>query len=572
MPQAEDPGVDAAPPPRVRNPTPAILRNPQRSSRVLAGCFGISKPVSPTTIAECGIETERFTELDAAIDQWRMTQNHAVGAADKIKKVLRETNSSRLFGNARAPKKLVLQAYWVTSIPIEICQARALETLDLTRNKLTNLPAQVAHLSRLKQLILRGNSLTNFPVEMAQVSTLWKLDLSYNYLNSFPTEMWQAKALRSLDLSQNQLTSLPAEMGQATKLRDLALKGNRLNDLPAEIANLSNLRHLDLSSNRFETVPRALLRLPGTTEIDLRKNPLPEQEILLVREAVVARRNAGFTPPQILLPPLAGEANEFRDAVANNMNVHTTVLTTAFKKRLDEVARQFPKHLTGDVAAQHAELKAIEARLTYALRAHAKHDAPNSRVLRHARKTASIMFKKGNGERPIYFNEFKYSPGHVLAYTFLSLEAQWAQTPESDLAQARRNGMQALVAALDSGSGMCDTRLSEEVMQLIGLPLSDYAQANPDVFGIKPPKITEVEAHDLVMIEAKRVLGELIARNKDLGNTSQPVAWRQTLVERIETEHPKLPRESLEKTISQIQSMWETFYDLVEEQRANANP
>ncbi len=565
-PRAENPGSAAAQS-QLKNTVPAAPRDRQGASRLLAGCFCMPGPMSPTTKTARSIAAERAANLDGAIDQWGKTQSDAVDAAHKIKNLLRENGSSKLFSNARATKTLSLQGHNLTSIPIQLCQAHKLETLDLTRNKLTNLPAEIAGFSKLKQLILKGNSLANLPVEIAQVDTLQDLNLSHNYLSSFPAEMGASKTLKSLDLSQNQLASFPAEMGKAIKLTDLDLKGNHLRDLPDEIGNLSNLRHLDISHNRFRTVPRALLKLPSTTEIDLRRNPLPEQEILLVRAAILERRAAGLMPPQILLPRLAAEGGEF---YGKDANAHQSAVISAFKQRLDSVARQFPHCLTGDVATQHAELKAIEARLTHALDTHEANYAPDPKTLLHAREIASTMFKKGHSEDPANYNEFKYSSGHVLAYTFLSLEAQWDQTPKSDIAQAHRNGMQGLIAALDSGSGGCDTRLSEEVMQLIGLPLSDYAQANPEVSGIEPPPVTDEEARDLIMIEAKRILGDLIDRNPNLDITSQPAIWRQILVKRIQTEQPTLPPESLSKTIAQILSMWETFHDLVEEQRANA--
>ncbi|MES2831437.1 MAG: leucine-rich repeat domain-containing protein [Pseudomonadota bacterium] len=466
---------------------------------------------------------------------------------------------------AKSLHTLKLNNNRLSSFPAGMGQAQALRELDLDENRLTSFPVEMGQAESLCRLYLGNNRLTGFPAEMGQARALETLDLSNNRLIDFPGEMGQAKMLRELLLNNNRLSDLPAAICQSKTLRTLNMSDNQLSDLPAELGQLSNLQHLFLKHNQFIQVPRVLLDLPATVEIDLRENPLPEEEILAVREAMAQRRAAGQSVPELLMPPLAGD--ELRDAAANNMNVHTGVLTDAFKKRLDEVVRQFPEQLKGSLDAQRAQLSAIEARLENALDTHAKNNLTDPKVLREARSMVSLMFQKSQGAKKAYHNDFQYSAGHVLAYTFLALEAQWERTPPMHQDEARRNGMTALIDALESGSGMCDTRLCEEVMQTIGLPLSAHAQANPEVVETQAPSVSTAESREFILDEAKKVLRELLDNDPMLSGDAPPDSWRPMLTQRMQNDHPGVPAEHLEKQMEEIESMWETFHDMVLEQR-----
>ncbi len=479
-------------------------------------------------------------------------------------------------GKAAALNHLNLGSNQLTSFPAEMGQSKALETLFLSNNHLTTFPAEMGQVTTLETLDLSNNQLTNFPAEMGKATGLKHLSLADNQLTSFPPEMLKATALKKLSLQNNQLASLPAEIGQATALSTLKLAGNRLDDVPVEIAQLPYLRQLDLSHNRFTVVPRALLDLPSHTEINLRNNPLPEAEIVAVREAIARRRAAGQTVPMMILPRLAGEADQLRAvngvmrvedgglraAAADSMNVHTGVLTDAFKARLDDVAGQFPGQLRGGMDEQRAEMTVIELRLSAAFNTFAAHHVSDPKVLRKARKTANLMFQKGQGVAREYLNDFQHSAGHVLAYTFLALEAQLARTPEAHQSEARQNGMAALTNALASGTGWCDTRLCEEVMQTIGLPYSKYADANPDAVNITSPPITASESRDVILGAAKQVLRELLEANPELTSETPPANWRATLAERMQRDHPKVPPEQVDKWMKEMESMWQTFHEI----------
>ena len=531
----------------VQNPIFGGLR---RGVRSLAGCF--SPPAES--------RRQRFLMMTsaAAVDRWTAAHGGARSkeAGTKIKEML-EKNFSSDIQLRDPPVQLILSSRGLRSIPPEIAQAKALQTL-----------------------LLANNELTSFPAEMGQAKALQSLNLYRNDLTSFPAEMGQAKALAYLNLGFNHLTSFPPEMGQVKGLRTLNLQNNQLTDFPAEIASLPHLRHLDLSNNLLTQVPRALLDAPVDAEIDLQNNPLPDAEIQAVRDAIAERRAAGQPVPNLLLPPLAEEAGDLREAVANEMNVHTGVLTQAFKKRLDDLARQFPDHLNGSNEQQRHAMQEIETRLISALDAHALDPAHDAAALAKARNIARLMFQKGLGELPAYVNDFQHvvtgsdvnvvtgTTGHVLSYTFLALEAQWTRTPEPHQAEARENGMKGLVSALDSGSGRCDTRLCEEVLQMVGLPLSTHAEAHPEVVAIQPVQSSIEESREIVMEAAKKVLQALLDIDPALSNESPPAVWRSTLAATMQRDHPNVPAEQVEKQMQYIESAWESFHEIVVEQHA----
>jgi len=469
-------------------------------------------------------------------------------------------------GQLKRLRVLLLANNALQSFPEEMGQANALEQLDLKNNQLSSFPAGMANAKALHTLDLKNNRLSSFPANMGQVGTLRNLDLSNNELTGFPAEMGKAAMLRQLHLNDNQLRSFPAAMSQVKTLVILNLSGNQLNELPAELGQLHNLLHLSLERNRITQVPRALLELPAATVIDLRENPLPEVEILAVREAMAQRRAAGQSVPQLLMPPAAADAGELRDAAANNMGVHTPVLVNAFSRRLREVALQFSEQLEGSSYERRVKIRAIAARLDDALCTEETHHPPSTGVLRQARLTASLMFQTSHGERAAFHNDFIYSPGDVLAYAFLALEAQWESTPAIHQEQARHNGMTALMNALERSLTWCDTRMSEEVMQTIGWPLSEYAETHPEVVKIQAPPVSTAESRAIILKEAKKVLRELLGDNPALAGDVQPDAWRPTLVRRMQGNHPGMSAEDLKKQIEEIESIWETFHDMVLEQ------
>jgi hypothetical protein len=78
-------------------------------------------------------------------------------------------------------------------------------------------------------LYLYGNALTSLPPEVGQLTALQSLGLHHNQLTSLPPWIGRLTALQDLGVHANQLTALPPEIGQLKKLRKfLYLSENRL--------------------------------------------------------------------------------------------------------------------------------------------------------------------------------------------------------------------------------------------------------------------------------------------------------------------------------------------------------
>ena len=415
-------------------------------------------------------------------------------------------------------------------------------------------------LTDLQTLKLYSNQLAALPAEIGQLTNLQTLWLYNNQLAALPAEIGQLTKLRTLNLNNNPLAALPAEIGQLTNLQTLELVNNQLTALPAEIGKLTNLRRLWLHNNQFTTVPRALLDLPAETEIDLQGNPLPEAEIIAVRAEIDRRRARGQAVPQLILPAIAADAEDaLQVAAAGGLNVHQQPLTDAFKRRLDELAHQFLDNLKGDIEQQRAEMKSIETRLFDAFKRHAKHHPSYDAALDVAR----AMFEKGYGQRVVYFNDFSYSSGHVLSYVVLAMEAEWERTPDAQRDQARENGLNNLIDFLAAGSDFCDTRHIEEVLQMIGIPLSQHAQVNPDTIGATAVRPSAEQVREATLPVAKRTLRDIAQQTPDLADDALQDAFRTALTRAMYDEHPGVTQAQLNAYIdTDILPMWETFKEV----------
>jgi len=211
--------------------------------------------------------------------------------------------------------------------------------------------------------------------------------------------------------------------------------------------------------------------------------------------------------PQLILPPRPiNQDNALQDAVEGGLNVHAQGLTTTVRQRIDELAAQFPGHLDGDIQAQQTEMRAIQQRLEQALQQY----GANHPRLSEARTMAARMFATGLGERAAYVNDFQYSAGHVLSYVFLAMERQWGQTPDTHGEEARANGLHRLVDQLAAGDNNCDTRLIEEVFQLVDMALSEYAEQHPEIIGAKPVSLSRSELREVAFPVAKRLMAQLL--------------------------------------------------------------
>ena len=490
-------------------------------------------------------------------------------SAAKFKKLFGNSDPERLYAqNIRAD--LEANGYAPESVKRHITRMDDFQKKCYRALKFQDDPPsrQLADLHTLDLGIINHNRLADLPSEIWQLTNLRRLSLYGHQLAALPSEIWQLANLQKLNLCANRLAPFPDEIRQLTNLQELDLSSNGLTALPNGIGQLTNLRRLWLRHNQFTTVPRVLLDLPATTEINLQNNPLPEAEIIAVREEINRRIEMGQAVPELILPPIAadgdgggGGGDALRVAAAGGMNVHQQPLTDAFKRRLDELAEQFPNHLKGSIEEQRSEIKTIEAHLFDTFKRHAAHHPR----YRPARKVAQTMFKKGYGQRAAYYNDFRYSSGHVLSYVVLAMVAQWTRTPVAQRDQARENGLNNLIDFLAAGTGFCDTRHIEEVLQMVGIPLSQHAQVNPDTIGAAPVGLSAEQIRDATFPVAKRTLRDIVRQSSALADDVLQDAFRTALTRAMHAEHPGVTQEQLNTYLdANILPMWATFKELAQ--------
>ena len=204
-------------------------------------------------------------------------------------------------------RKLDLGNDQLAALPGEIGQLTNLQKLFLHNNQLAALPGEIGQLTSLQVLWLHNNQLDALPDEIWQLPNLQILKLDHNRLAALPGEIGRLTNLQILDLRNNLLAALPGEIGQLTNVQTLGLDNNQLAALPDEIWQLPNLQTLSLCNNQFTTVPRTWLNLPERIEINLQGNPLPDAEIIAVRNELDQRRARGQVTPQFSLPAIAAE-------------------------------------------------------------------------------------------------------------------------------------------------------------------------------------------------------------------------------------------------------------------------
>ncbi|HEV2611924.1 MAG TPA: leucine-rich repeat domain-containing protein [Noviherbaspirillum sp.] len=449
----------------------------------------------------------------------------------------------------------------ISELPAALGELKELTSLDLSANQISVLPAALGGLEELKALYLSNNKISELPAEVSELKALTSLDLSANQISVFPAVLGGFNALKALYLRDNQISVLSAELGGLKALKTLDLSHNQISALPDSIRNLRHLNRLDLSNNRFTTVPDMLLDLSSDTEIFLRNNPLPPDEIRRIHDAVQTRRRQGLDAPTFLLPGLPQEAdleNALRAAADADMSVHMPGLTANIARRLAKLATQLPQHLAGDVEAQRAEMRQIGQRLAQALSQHGA-EPP---ALEKARKTADRMFASGLGTRQDFYNDFQRSAGHVLSYVYLAMEKQWDDTPEADRPQAQANGITQLMQRLGEANRWCDTRMIEEVFQLVGMPLSDYAQAHPEIV-ISAPMLSNAELSDVLLPEATRIYNEVKPALQ--AETNEREAFRAAFAKAMEQHSSIMPEQWQSYLNDHIFGSWDDFRGIAAE-------
>ncbi len=474
-----------------------------------------------------------------------------------------------------------------------------LQVLDLSGNQLSTVPRGIEYLAEVRELNLNGNRLTSLPPKIGDLKQLRRLTLWRNDLITLSDDIQDLTHLEKLDLTDNHLTTLPDGLGRLPHLRRLDLHKNALSpqtvlkligdwceagrplnrrgglymdcisadlnitlsdrdlsqdDIPDNFRHLRDARRLDLRDNRFTQIPDALL-CAGAREINLQGNPLLPEAIADAHRRIDALRQQGHPVPQLVLPDHAAQGVNELDRLTNT-KAHNRRLTTFFGRRIDLLAAQFPQDLRGTMDQQRERIGVIQTRLTEALTTCAN-DHPE---IDKAREVATAMLKKALGLKKASFNDFHYSPGHVLSYVMLHIERVRDSAPAERQDEVFNKGIRLLTDHLAFAHDYCDTRQIEEVMTAVAIPFdADEKTSQGTIIPIAPlPEHTR----DAVYGEAKKALPKLLAEYPDLRDDDEQLqnAFRLHLKELVQAEHKNIPVWQTAAYIDeQIIPYWEAF-------------
>jgi len=173
-----------------------------------------------------------------------------------------------------AVTKLVLPGRLLKSLPEEIKDFRALNSLYLENNHLEDLPSEIGDLQHLQFLRLNSNRLKALPHSIGQLLQLKVFAAAGNALEALPSSIGVLTNITMLNVQHNRLRRLPTTIGNLICLKQLQLNGNRLAELPRQITQLTALQSLVVSSNKLISLPPELWSMPCMELINLSGNKL----------------------------------------------------------------------------------------------------------------------------------------------------------------------------------------------------------------------------------------------------------------------------------------------------------
>ena len=176
----------------------------------------------------------------------------------------------------RGLTELDLSSRGLTSLPAEIGELVALETLNLSRNSLVELPETIGNLTQLQELGLGNNHLAHVPDSVRLLRNLQRFDLDHNQLTELPAWIATLTKLRFLDVSDNKLTSLPFKSGDLSSLTALFAQINDLTTVPSFLQGNTNLTYLWIGFNKITELPEWLYSLDSLVSLSMSNSPLSE--------------------------------------------------------------------------------------------------------------------------------------------------------------------------------------------------------------------------------------------------------------------------------------------------------
>ena len=168
-----------------------------------------------------------------------------------------------------------LEGNTIALIPPGISMLReTLCVLNLRSNQLSSLTPAIGALIRLESLDVGYNQLTSLPAELSQCRALQSLRMGNNQLGELPPGICDLANLTLLEVSSNQLTALPADLGRLCGLEELKVDNNTVGSLPTSTGQLAKLRRLSARNNHIDDLPVQLASLESLELLQLDGNPV----------------------------------------------------------------------------------------------------------------------------------------------------------------------------------------------------------------------------------------------------------------------------------------------------------
>jgi hypothetical protein len=121
---------------------------------------------------------------------------------------------------------------------------RYLQVIDLHSNRLISLPPDIGECGALESLRVSGNRLRALPPALQSCTRLKHLDVSDNNITCLPPPLGNCFSLETINASGNALVDVPSALGRLQRLRTLLLNGNgELKGIPGEILERCELLH-----------------------------------------------------------------------------------------------------------------------------------------------------------------------------------------------------------------------------------------------------------------------------------------------------------------------------------------
>ncbi len=173
----------------------------------------------------------------------------------------------------------------LVSLPSHIGNLKNLRELDVSFNNLTEIPAEIVGLTSLISFNASSNKLTELPIQIGNLTSLIRLDVCFNNLITLPVSIGNISTLLKLYIHCNNISSIPIEICTITNLQFFHADRNKLLSIPSDFGNLTQLKKAELSNNMLTSLPPSItkINLPqGDSGINLCFNPdlvfTPEQQ------------------------------------------------------------------------------------------------------------------------------------------------------------------------------------------------------------------------------------------------------------------------------------------------------